>query len=432
MSEPSPKVLEFRDFRLDAAKRLLFKDGQPVSLVPKAFDILLYLARHSDRVVTKAELLKAVWPDTFVEEANLTQNISVIRKALGEQPRENAFIITIPGRGYRFAADLREPLHTPNESSQAYQLYLRGRHQLNKRLTGTLGEAITLFLQSTDEDPTYAPAWVGLADAYALLSLYGASMPRDVFPKSKAAAMTALKLDPALAEAHNSLGVVELFYEWNWAAAERAFRRAIELNPEYGDAHQRYGIYLTAMGRFDEARTALDRAQTLDPLSRIIATIAGYPAYYRRDFDAAIRQFKHVVQVDPNFSMAHFRMGLAYAHQGRHAEAIAELSISKGLSNDRDVVAALGLVYALKSDAAEAEAAIAELHERSRETFVSPYALATIYAALGDTERALDLLERAFDDKSYWIIYLNVDPALDRLRDQTRFTDLRRRAGLLF
>lgn len=431
MSTPSVRVLEFSDFRLDAAKRLLFKAGQPVPLVPKAFDTLLYLAQHRDRVVTKAELLKAIWPDTFVEEANLTQNISVIRKALGEQPRENTFIITIPGRGYRFAADLREPLHTPNENSQAYQLYLKGRHFLNRRLTETLGQAITLFLQSTDEDPTFAPAWVGLADAYALLSLYGASMPRDVFPKSKAAAMTALQLDPALAEAHNSLAVVELFYEWNWTSAERAFRRAIELNAQYGDAHQRLGIYLTAMGRFDEATEELRRAQAVDPLSRIIATIAGYPAYYRRDYDGAIRQFKHVVQLDPNFSMAHFRMGLAYAHQGRFAEAIAELSISKGLSNDRDVVAALGLVHALKGDAPEANAAIAELQERSRETFVSPYQLSTIYAALGDSAQALDLLERAFDEKSYWIIYLNVDPALDRLRDQPRFTELRRRAGLV-
>jgi DNA-binding winged helix-turn-helix (wHTH) protein/Tfp pilus assembly protein PilF len=431
MSGSGVRVLEFHDFRLDAAKRLLFKAGQPVALVPKAFDILLFLVQHSDRVVTKAELLKAVWPDTFVEEANLTQNISVIRKALGEQPRENTFIITIPGRGYRFAADLREPLHTPSENSQAYQLFLKGRHLLNKRLTKTLGEAITLFLQSTDEDPTFAPAWVGLADAYALLSLYGASMPRDVFPKSKAAATTALKLDPALAEAHNSLGVVELFYEWNWSQAERAFRRAIELNPEYADAHQRYGIYLTAMGRFTEANAALDRAQSLDPLSRITATIAGYPAYYERDFDAAIRQFKRVVQIDPNFSMAHFRMGLAYAHSGRHDEAIAELTTSKGLSNDRDVVAALGRVRALMGDRAEAEAEMADLRERSRDTFVSPYQMAAIYAALGDRDAAFEWLEKALVDRSYWIIYLNVDPALDPLRDDARFVDLRRRAGLL-
>jgi DNA-binding winged helix-turn-helix (wHTH) protein/lipoprotein NlpI len=430
MSGAGARVFEFSDFRLDAGKRLLFRSGQPVALVPKAFDTLLYLVQHRDRLVTKTEVLSAIWPDTFVEEANLTQNISVIRKALGEQPRQNAFIITVPGRGYRFAADVREPAVVHHETSQAYQLYLKGRHFLNKRLTETLGQAITLFLQSTDEDPTYAPAWVGLADAYALLSLYGASMPRDVFPKSKAAAMSALALDPALAEAHNSLGVVELFYEWDWTAAEAAFRRAIELNPNYGDAHQRHGIYLTAMGRFAEARAALDRAQALDPLSRIIATIAAYPSYYSRDYDAAIRQYRHVIQVDPAFSMAHFRLGLALAHQGRHAQAIEALTISKGLSNDRDVVAALGQVHAMMGHRLEAEAAIAELHQRSKDTFVSPYALAVIYAALGDRDDAFAWLEKALADKSYWIIYLKVDPALDAIREDPRFDVMVRRARL--
>ena len=212
---------------------------------------------HRDRVVTKSELLTAVWPDTFVEEANLAQNVSVIRRALGEAPREHRSILTLPGRGYRFAAEVREVSTFRPAPTRAYELFLKGRHCLNKRLTETLRDAISLFLQSTDEDRTYAPAWVGLADAYALLSLYGASMPGDVFPKSKAAAMTALRLDPGLAEAHTSLAVVELFYEWNWAEAERAFHRALELNPDYGDVHQRYGLYLTAMGRFDEAQAAL-------------------------------------------------------------------------------------------------------------------------------------------------------------------------------
>lgn len=276
----------------------------------------------------------------------------------------------------------------------------------------------------------FAPAWVGLADAYALLSLYGASMPREVFPKSKAAAQSALRIDPALAEAHSSLAVVELFYEWQWAAAEQAFRRAIELNPHYGDAHQRYGIYLTAMARFEEAHAALARAQEADPLSRIIATIAGYPFYYSRDYDGAVRQFRHVAQIDPNFSMAHFRLGLTYAQQGKLDAALDELMLSKSLSNDRDVVAALGRVHAMRGERDAAHAAIAELHERSRDTFVSPYQMAVIYVALGETATALEWLEKALVDKSYWIIYLNVDPALDPLRSDPRFEDLRRRAGL--
>ena len=424
-------VFEFSDFRVDVGKRLLFRKGEPVAILPKAFDILNVLLQHRDRVVTKAELLKAVWPDTFVEEGNLTQNISVLRKTLGESPSEHKFIVTAPGRGYRFSADVRDVVPVRDEFGRAHQFFLKGRHLLNKRLTGTLAEAITCFLQSTDEDPMFAPAWVGLADAYALLSLYGASMPREVFPKSKAAAQSALRIDPALAEAHNSLAVVELFYEWQWAAAEQAFRRAIELNPHYGDAHQRYGIYLTAMGRFEEAHAALARAQEADPLSRIIATIAGYPFYYSRDYDGAVRQFRHVAQIDPNFSMAHFRLGLTYAQQGKLDAALEELVLSKGLSNDRDVVAALGRVHAMRGERDAAIAAIAELHERSRDTFVSPYQLAVIYVALGDVAQAFEWLEKALADKSYWIIYLNVDPALDPLRSDARFDDLRRRAGLI-
>jgi DNA-binding winged helix-turn-helix (wHTH) protein/Flp pilus assembly protein TadD len=410
----SGKVFEFAKFRMDVPKRLLFREGQAVALVPKAFDTLAFLVQHRDRVVTKDEVMQAVWPDTFVEEANLTQNISVVRKALGESPKDHRFIVTVPGRGYRFAAEVHEPLPV-HESSQACQLYLKGRHFLNKRLTPSLHQAITCFRQSTDEDPTYAPAWVGLADAYALLSLYGASMPRDVFPKSKAAAETALRLDPAMAEAHNSLGVVELFYEWHWAGAEQALTRAIELNPAYGDAHQRYGILMTARGRFAEAKAALQRAQEADPLSRIIATIAGYPYYYGRDYAGAVRQYRLVIETAPEFSMAHFRLG----HE-----------LSKKLSNDRDVVAALGRVHAMTGDRAAAEAAIAELHERSKDTFVSPYALATIYAALGDTGEAITQLEKAFDDRSYWIIYLNVDPALDALRHLPAFDAIRHKARL--
>jgi DNA-binding winged helix-turn-helix (wHTH) protein/Flp pilus assembly protein TadD len=423
-------TFEFDEFRLDVGKRLLHKAGQAVAVLPKAFDLLVFLVQQRHRALDKDEILAAVWPGTFVSEANLTQNISVLRKALGESPREHRYIVTIPGRGYRFAGHAREITPALGDRTRAQQLTAKGRHLLNKRLTETIGESITWFLQATDEDPEYAPAWVGLADAYALLSLYGASLPQDVFPKSRAAAQNALRFDPSLAEAHNAIGVVELFFQWDWPAANRAFREALALNPEYADAHQRYAVLLIVMERFEEARQALARAQALDPLSRIIATFAGYPAYYARDYEAAIRQFRVALQMDPNFSMAHFRLGLALAHQGDFDGAIAELNTSKQLSNDRDVVAALGRVHAMRGDRAAAEAALAELAARSKDTFVTSYALAAIYAAMGDSGTALDWLERALAERSYWMIYLNVDPALDSLRAEPRFAELRKRAGL--
>ncbi|MGE3492978.1 MAG: tetratricopeptide repeat protein [Vicinamibacterales bacterium] len=430
MGSPGPAVFEFGEFRLDAARRLLFRGDAPVPILPRAFDILLCLVQRRGQLVTKEELLKAVWPDTFVEEGNLAQNISVIRRALGESPRDHRYIVTIPRRGYRFAPEIVETRPAASASPRAVELCLKARQLLNRRLTESLLQAIALFVQASDEDPTYAPAWVGLADAYALLSLYGALAPGEAFPRSRAAAEQALALDPAKAEAHNALAVVELFYAWNWPAAESAFRRALELRSDYSDAEQRYGIFLIVMGRFDEARTALDRAQALDPLSRIIATIAGYPAYYSRQYEAAARQFRHVLQIDPDFSMAHFRLGLALTQLGQYDEALLELQTSKRLSNDRDVIAALGRLYALMGRRAEAKAALEELHARSRTTFVAAYAVALIHTALGDRDRAFEWLEKAVAERSYWAIYLNVDPALDDLRADPRFDALRARVGL--
>ncbi|HXQ69602.1 MAG TPA: winged helix-turn-helix domain-containing protein [Pyrinomonadaceae bacterium] len=167
------------------------------------------------------------------------------------------------------------------ESTEAYHLFIKGRYYLHKRLNEVMPKAIEYFQQAIDVDPVYAPAYVGLADCYPLLSLYGALEPREAYPKAKAAARRALEIDDALAEAHNSLGVIKLFYEWDWTGAEQAFQQAIELNPGYADAYQRYGMLLVARGRFDEATVQFDHAQTLDPLSLITKTISGTPFIMR-------------------------------------------------------------------------------------------------------------------------------------------------------
>ncbi|MGH9902484.1 MAG: tetratricopeptide repeat protein, partial [Pyrinomonadaceae bacterium] len=310
---------------------------------------------------------------------------------------------------------------------EAYRLYIRGRDYWNKRLTETLPKAIEYFQQAIDLDPGYALAYVGLADCYALLSLYCALTPREAFPKARAAALKALDLDPALAEAHNSLGVIKLFYEWDWAGAESEFGRAISLNPGYPDAHQRFGLYLTATGRFEEAAAELRRALELDPLSLITNTFTGYPFYYSRRYDRAVEHFLKPLEMDPNFSMAHFRLGLAYAQQGRYEESIAELKIAERLSGDRDAIAALGHVCGVSGRTEEARATLAELGERSKKGFVSPYNMAVVHLGLGERDEALAWLERAYAERSYWLIYVHVDPLLDGLRAEARFADLARR-----
>lgn len=310
------------------------------------------------------------------------------------------------------------------ESTEAYHLFIKARYYLNKRRIETIRKAIEYFQQAIDIDPAYAPAYTGLADCYPLLNLYGALQPREAYTKAEAAARKALEIDDSFAEAHNSLGVIKLFYKWDWKGAESSFRQAIELNPGYADAHQRYSMLLVAGGRFSEARAELERAQELDPLSLITKTISGYPFYYAREYERAEEHFREVIEMDQNYSMAHFRLGLTYAQQGRMEEARAELQTSAQLSGDRDVVAALGYVHGLAGRESEALAALAELTKRERAGFVSAYDKALVYLGLGDTEAALDWLERAFEERSYWLIYLQVDPALDPLRASPRFIEL--------
>lgn len=430
MTDRQGLVLAFGDFRLDTARRRLFRGRDPIALQPKAFDLLAYLADRRERVVTREELFSALWPDTFVQDANLPQTVSVLRRALGESGQEGAFIATVPRRGYQFVAPAQVIRQDTEARTRAADLCARGRHQLQKRLTDSLAAAITLFLEATDADPSYAPAWAGLADAYALLSLYGASMPVDVYPRSKAAAETALALDPGLAAAHNALGVVALFYDWDWAGAERHFRHAIAIDPTFGDAWQRLGMLLTSQARFPEAREVFAQAQALAPLSRIIATMAAYPDYYAGAWDAAAAQFRKVIQLDPHYSMAHFRLGLTLAQQGHGEEALKELGISKALSDDRDVVAAIGQVHGMLGHREEALTAVAELEERSKTSFVPSYAVAVVFAALGEVETALDWLARAVGERSYWVMYFNVDPALAAVRGHARFDGLREAAGL--
>lgn len=313
------------------------------------------------------------------------------------------------------------------ESTEAYHLYLKGRHFLNKRMTEAIKQAAFYFQQSIETDPAYAPAYVGLADCFPLLNLYGALTPRDAYPKAKAAALKALEIDDRYTKAYNSLGVVKLFYEWDWTGAEEALRQAIELNPGYPDAHLRYGMFLTAMQRFAEAETEFQQAENLDPLSLITKTIGGYPFYYSRQYEKAACRFISVIATDENYSMAHFRLGLTYAQQKNYEQAAAELQKSISLSNDRDAIATLGYVQGLSGSRADAENTLAELARREKQGFVSAYNRVLIYSGLGEIDAALDWLERACEERSYWLIYLKVDPALDDLRSHERFLEIQRK-----
>ena len=310
------------------------------------------------------------------------------------------------------------------QSAEAYRLFLEGRYHFNKRLTETFRKAVECFNQATQLDPDFALAYVGLSDCYSLMSLYGVLKPSEADPQAKENALKALSLDGSLAEAHNALGVVQLFAMFDWQEAEKCFLRAIALNPGYADAHQRYGLCLLAMQRFEESEAQFRKALDIDPLSHINATIAAYPYYYGRRFDRAIAQYRKVIEVEPTFSMAHFRLGLAYIQKGMYDEAFTHLTASKELSRDRDVVAALAYLHGLCGRREEALKALEDLLNQARAVHVSSYVLAIVHIGLGEYDEAIDYLCRAYQERSYWLLFAESDPVLDPLRSNSRFKEL--------
>jgi DNA-binding winged helix-turn-helix (wHTH) protein/TolB-like protein len=622
-SGSSKELYEFDAFRLDAGRHLLLRDGQSVNLAPRAFNMLLALIRRRGEVLAKDELMRELWPDSVVEENNLTVIISALRKALGENPQQHRYIVTIPGRGYSFVAEVKEvgamppetdtpvlaaPAVTPyrlarftqfsdrrlawatlsvliltmvigavwlnwkspkpaieapvktiavlpfkNLSGQsgdeyltlgladtlitrlgnlrqvvtrptssvlkyanadplaagrelgvdalidgrfqrlndrirmtiqlirvsdgaplwsekfdekftdvfavqdataervsqalalrlsgeetrmlaktrtvnpeAYQLYLRGRYFWNKRTEEGLKKGREYFAQATEKDPGYALAWAGLADSYNLLNTYSLSAPKDSFPKARAAAQKALAFDDTLAEAHTSLALAIMVYDRDAAGAEREYKRAIELNPNYPTAHQWYAEYLTTQGRFDEAAAEIRRARELDPLSLITNSVEGFVGYYARRYDQAAAQLQKILELDSDFWPARFILGGAYAAQGSHRLAIAELEKAQQLSGGNSgVIAELAWAYAAAGRQEDARRLLQELSQKAKTSYVSPYRLAAIHLALGETDAAITWLQKADAERTWEFLYLKVDPKFDSLRNHPKFAVFR-------
>ena len=315
---------------------------------------------------------------------------------------------------------------TSTKDPEAYELYLKGRFFWNKRTGADLQTAIQYFNQAITKDPGYALAYAGLADAYALLTAYGASSIADSFPQAKAAARKALELDGSLAEAHTSLGQVLLFYDLDFQAAANEFERAIALNPNYATAHHWYGNGpLTVVGDFNTAIAELKRAQQLDPLSLIINADLGVTFFLARRYDEAIAQLRKTIEMDPHFYYAHWNLGQALELKGQLREAVAEYKKAAKLNDDPLVVALLARAYAKLGQRDEALKRLEELQQAATRRYVPNYAFALVYAALGDNAKAMDWLERAYRDRvGPEVVLIKVDPMLDSLRGDPRFEAL--------
>ncbi len=314
------------------------------------------------------------------------------------------------------------------ENTEAYQLYLKGRYFWNKRDKESLNNGIKSFEEAIRIDPGYALAYSGMADSYALLADIGAVAPLDAMPRAKAAAERAIELDNELAEGYTSLGFVKLAYDWNWPAAERDFKRAIELNPNYATAHQWYASYLLQMGRFDDATEEIKRAQQLDPLSLIINANKGYYLYFARQYDAAIEQYRKTLEINPGFGVGRFYLAQAYVQKRMYAEAIAEFQkLITSPTDDLETAAALGYVYAQSGRREEAQKILIEMMELSKNRYVSPLYIATVHTGLGDQDQAIEWLYKAYDARHPGLVLIKVDPMFDGLRADQRFQELLRR-----
>lgn len=648
---------EFGPFCVDALKRRLLRDGKIVPLTPKAFDTLLVLIENSGQVVEKDDLMEKVWPGIAVEENNLTQNVSALRKALGERRDEPQYILTVSGLGYRFIASVNETwpdevksglsaavksepvikeehqaehqngfAHTSTEpttpsatalepvatsggqrrkvliasaliivivlagvsylfirrarqtaaaansqiksiailpfkslgsqatdeyiglgmadalitklssirqinvrptssilkyrteedpsaagrelevdsvldgrvqkdgdhirvtvqlvrvsngsplwgktfdekytnifavedriseevvqsllptitdvqkqqltrhyteDTEAYQSYIKGRYYWNKRTTEDVRKAISYYEDAILQDPNYALAYAGLADSYATLGILDNLPSQETMPKARSAAMRALELDDGLSEAHASLAYVKHRYEWDFAGAEREFKRAIELNPKYPTAHQWYGWYLVSLGRFDEAQAEFARAQQLDPLSLYTNLTLGAPYFHARQYDKAAEQYKRVADMNPDFWLAHWWLAQTYTQQQRYDEAMAEIQkVAKLRGENLSEFPIAGYLYAVSGKQAEARRILEELQRKAKDHYISPYGMAIIYAGLGETDRAFEWLERDLRERDNSMVFINVDHRLDNIRSDPRFAGLVREVGL--
>ncbi len=617
---------EFGPYRIDTGERLLRRSDELVSLPPKVVETLLVLVQNAGRMVDKGDLMKTVWPDTFVEEGALTRNISLLRKTLGDPGDEAAYIETIPKRGYRFVAPVRtvagEPVgavsvgfrDTPpledgnldhdatsgpqrsasrsmakwialaaivllagivavarfivgdphprpvppvtaaanvlavmpfrnlaNDATQDYfadglaqelitrlgnlrslrvislegggqkdeaarsanwmlsgttlrdggririyaalkdrstgtvhwansyerdfqnvlalvsevaeaiaseiqvsvtaedrdrlrprrppkpealDAYMRGRYIWNSRTEEGLRRAARYFQQAIDADPTYALAYAGLADSYSLLGSLGTDgmPPREAMPLAKKAALTAIELDPDLADGYASLAYVRLSYDWDLKGAGQEFSRALELNPNSATARHWYSHYFMAAGDLGKAAEQMREALQLEPLSPSINIGVGWCLYYSRQYDQAIEQFRSVAEINASLPLAHLTLGMAYQQKGQFDRAIEEYTRAAALSNNNPAsVAALASAYAATGKLAEARRELARLEEMSRTRYVPAFYFATVYYAMGDLPRTFEWGWKAIGERCDYLMYLRVEPRVGKLAGNQEF-----------
>lgn len=473
MKGEAKRLFEFDDFSVDVGERLLSRDGSALTLTSKAFDILLVLVENHGRTVSKDQLMQIVWADTFVEEGNLSQHISTLRRVLEDDPRKQRFIKTIPKLGYRFTGAVRETvdesagLETVSRSRlvireetregfwtatrslvaavliigvgllclwawsaskaaagakrsgvsphpEAADAYTKGRDLWRNRGAGSLHQATLLLERAVELDPAFALGHAALADAYAF----------DYANRRKAevAARRAIELDPNLGEPHASIGFVRMFWEWDLTAAEREFKTAISLSPDYATGHQWYAANLAAMGRSDAALVEIRQAASLDPASVAIQADHCQILYFDERNEEALSECSKVLQRDPGNMSAHLHMYDIYMALGMHDEAVTKFIENRIMAaGEIPVSTRTGLKRSFET---QGIAGFLQTQIKDPGQIPYHYSLAKSHMALGNVEAALVALRTSFEKREWDFIFFKAHPAFMRLRHDPRFEEL--------
>ena len=379
------------------------------------------LLQQGERLIVKAELVnvsdgRQLWAGEY--DQKLVDAVT-IQQGIAHEISEKLRL--------RLTGDEEKRLVGRNTTNaEAYQFYLKGRYFWNKRTEDGFNRGIAEFKQAVEKDPNFALAYTGLADSYIGLTFYDFAAPNESMPLAKDALVHALSINNRLTEAHTSLAHILVNYDWKWADAEREFKLSLDLDPNYATAHEWYAIhYLKAVGRSGEALKEMKRALDLEPTSLVMNSFWGETLYFAGRYDEAIEQCRKTIEMDPNFAVAHWHLGLAYQQKRMFDDAILEFQKAITLSGGCPLMkAALGHAYAKANRKDEATKILEELKELSRHRYVSSYEVAAIYVALSQNERALQLLERAYKEHSFHLVFLNVWPEFGPLHGDPRFHDL--------
>ncbi len=445
--ETSPSAvrrLRFGVFEVDFDNRELRKRGLRIQLQQKPFQILEFLLRTPGRLVTRTELAQHLWPGLHVNfERSLNTAMNSLRQALGDSSQSPRFIETRTGLGYCFIAPV-EPLGEQREEprlppaaisgtgkSNLPAEVVKGRYFASKLTAEDLHKAIAQFEAALAKDSDCAAAYAGLSDAYCWFAFLNMAPAAEIYPRARELALSAIRKDKSLGEAHAALGGVKRFFEWEWDDAERHYRRAVELSPDSAIVRQAWGSYLAAVGRPQEAIRELQRVAEIDPLSSMPNAAIAWSLYMAGDFEGASEQSWNALVAEPRLASAQLTLGLAYEQMGMAEDAIVEFGNARQCAGDQPaVLAALAHAFAIAGRQGEATEIFRELQQLSGSRSLSPYWQSVVYTGLRDHRHALESLERAHEARDVWVTWLKAEPRFAPLRAERRFEALLQSIGL--